>query len=359
MKERTWQSASYRYGFNGKENDTVWDVQVYGFRIYKPELGKFLSVDPLSASYPWYTPYQFAGNSPIYNLDLDGGEPLPYPITREYRAIYDSQTFTLVLIQPTSDEIKAINNATGVYIAAHGVPLYLKTSQKNALKETQISFGASTASGCETSLYYPTKKGPPDYGSVEYQSWIAKRINPETTINLLILNTKQDVKNAGIHPSDTDYYTRGNNTQFNTIIWNTDREAEFASYTNGFVRAIYDYNGNNLGIGTGLVTLNEINSWTLSPEGRDAILLDQHDAYFPSNTMKNAYEVANNDGKTAIISNIRKQLQTRDQSISSPAGSRYFRLSSGGATVVNEQQRKQQASKRVSVSAYGGVLPNH
>jgi hypothetical protein len=35
-----------------------------------------LSVDPLAPSYPWYTPYQFAGNGPIANVDLDGLEPL-------------------------------------------------------------------------------------------------------------------------------------------------------------------------------------------------------------------------------------------------------------------------------------------
>jgi len=31
-------------------------------------------VDPLSTSYPWYTPYQFAGNKPIWFIDLDGAE---------------------------------------------------------------------------------------------------------------------------------------------------------------------------------------------------------------------------------------------------------------------------------------------
>ena len=71
----------YRYGFNGKEIDkgsegmggggSTYD---YGFRIYNPSLGKFLSVDPLTASYPWYTPYQFAGNKPIQCIDLDGLE---------------------------------------------------------------------------------------------------------------------------------------------------------------------------------------------------------------------------------------------------------------------------------------------
>ncbi len=66
-----------RYGFNGKENDS-WGtsglVQDYGFRIYIPALGKFMSVDPLADGYPWYTPYQFAGNMPIWAIDLDGLE---------------------------------------------------------------------------------------------------------------------------------------------------------------------------------------------------------------------------------------------------------------------------------------------
>ncbi|MDH5414965.1 MAG: hypothetical protein OEW87_12570 [Flavobacteriaceae bacterium] len=72
-------AGRYRYGFNGKEKDqsgefggnTTYD---YGFRIYNPAIGKFLSVDPLTSSYPWYTPYQFAGNQPIWAIDLDGLE---------------------------------------------------------------------------------------------------------------------------------------------------------------------------------------------------------------------------------------------------------------------------------------------
>jgi hypothetical protein len=47
-------------------------------RIYNPGLGKFLSVDPLSRQYPWYTPYQFAGNKPIWCKDLDGAEEWYY-----------------------------------------------------------------------------------------------------------------------------------------------------------------------------------------------------------------------------------------------------------------------------------------
>jgi RHS repeat-associated protein len=71
--------ANYRYGFNGKENDGDFGnaqlIQDYGFRLYNPAIGKFLSVDPLSSSYPFYTPYQFAGNMPVRATDLDGAEP--------------------------------------------------------------------------------------------------------------------------------------------------------------------------------------------------------------------------------------------------------------------------------------------
>ena len=80
MGERTFSNESYRYGFNGKENDTDFGndqlIQDYGFRLYAPSVVRFFSVDPLSPSYPWYTPYQFAGNTPIRAIDLDGLEPV-------------------------------------------------------------------------------------------------------------------------------------------------------------------------------------------------------------------------------------------------------------------------------------------
>lgn len=78
MKGRSYSEDSYRYGFNGKEKDsdigggkTNYD---YGFRIYNPTIAKFLSVDPLTKKYPELTPYQFASNTPIQAIDLDGLE---------------------------------------------------------------------------------------------------------------------------------------------------------------------------------------------------------------------------------------------------------------------------------------------
>lgn len=79
MPGRTFTgSEDYRYGFNGKENDNevkgFANQQNYGLRIYDSRIAKFLSVDPLTKSYPELTPYQFASNMPIAAIDLDGAE---------------------------------------------------------------------------------------------------------------------------------------------------------------------------------------------------------------------------------------------------------------------------------------------
>jgi RHS repeat-associated protein len=70
-----YDPTKYRYGFNGKEDDDEWSKQDYGFRIYDGRIGRFLSEDPLTSFYPELTPYQFAGNMPIWAIDLDGLEP--------------------------------------------------------------------------------------------------------------------------------------------------------------------------------------------------------------------------------------------------------------------------------------------
>jgi RHS repeat-associated protein len=80
MPGRNFSSSSYRYGFNGQEKDdeikgVTGSSLEFKYRIYDSRIGKFLSVDPLSPDYPWYTPYQFAGNTPVWAYDLEGLEP--------------------------------------------------------------------------------------------------------------------------------------------------------------------------------------------------------------------------------------------------------------------------------------------
>ncbi|MCP9751022.1 RHS repeat protein [Ferruginibacter sp. HRS2-29] len=68
--------GSYRYGFNGKENDN--DVKGEGnqigfeARIYDPRLGRFLSPDPRETEYEWQSTYAYFRNSPISVVDVKG-----------------------------------------------------------------------------------------------------------------------------------------------------------------------------------------------------------------------------------------------------------------------------------------------
>ena len=125
MPERKYSSASqYRYGFNGKEKDSDPIQYDYGFRIYDSRLGRFLSVDPLTKSYPWYSPYQFAGNKPIIAIDLDGLEE--YIVVTQHFKDGSVKSITIQYTQTKADakvrvdsKLREVHNgsATGNYIA--------------------------------------------------------------------------------------------------------------------------------------------------------------------------------------------------------------------------------------------------
>jgi RHS repeat-associated protein len=71
------------YLYNGKEfNDqefsdgTGLDWYSYGMREYDPQLARFPQLDPLTDEFPTLTPYQYASNDPVANIDWDGLEGL-------------------------------------------------------------------------------------------------------------------------------------------------------------------------------------------------------------------------------------------------------------------------------------------
>lgn len=76
---RNYFPGSYRYLFQGQEHDDeiidgVGTSYSFEYRIHDARVGRFLSIDPLAAKYPFYTPYQFAGNTPLIGPDVEGLE---------------------------------------------------------------------------------------------------------------------------------------------------------------------------------------------------------------------------------------------------------------------------------------------
>ncbi len=64
--------------YNDKEliDDADLNWYDYGFRNYDPQIGRFPQLDPLTDEYPELTPYQYASDEPITNVDRDGLELL-------------------------------------------------------------------------------------------------------------------------------------------------------------------------------------------------------------------------------------------------------------------------------------------
>ena len=101
MPGRSWTAASaegYRFGFNGMEQDdeTYGDGNEYdyGSRIYNSRLGRFLSMDPETRSFPRVSPFQFSENSPLKFTDFNG-------LGAEEKGLADSDPVTTTTIEKT------------------------------------------------------------------------------------------------------------------------------------------------------------------------------------------------------------------------------------------------------------------
>ncbi|MBI1286295.1 MAG: hypothetical protein GC178_01840 [Flavobacteriales bacterium] len=153
-------NEGYRFGFNGKEMDNEMYASSgnsydYGFRIYNPRLGRFLSVDPLTNSYPWYTPYQYAANRPIACIDMDGLEDRNYlnDLIKEGTQILLQKAWdvgtdvaynaTISLAKDAKDYTeKKVKEQTIVVDVSWSKPIHPKLS-KSISPEVQVTAGVS------------------------------------------------------------------------------------------------------------------------------------------------------------------------------------------------------------------------
>ena len=92
MPDKNWKASNnYRFGFNGQEsNDEIagnGDYYSFEYRVHDARLGRFLSVDPLFASYPWNSTYAFAENRVIDGIDLEGLENQTIHLPPNYKPV--------------------------------------------------------------------------------------------------------------------------------------------------------------------------------------------------------------------------------------------------------------------------------
>jgi len=113
MPGRVYSQTSYRYGFNGKENDNevagTGNWQNYGMREYDARVARFISCDRYKSKFAFNSPYNFVITNPIVALDNGGDSTIYY--TESGRLLFiahDNLDNALVVI----DDDDIINFAT-------------------------------------------------------------------------------------------------------------------------------------------------------------------------------------------------------------------------------------------------------
>ncbi|TCN53840.1 RHS repeat-associated protein [Flavobacterium chryseum] len=173
VPNRHESSKEYRYGFNGKEKDDEikgGGLQYdYGFRVYDPRIGKFLSQDPLTKDYPFYSPYQFAGNSPIMAIDLDGLE-MKISTTVSSSEKINSTSSKITMVFNTDIHFKVLN-ATGVKV--EGFEKVIEQAQLNIMKTYSDLTGTGTQLGLTN---FKGKKVNVNKGGIFYNYTVTSKV---------------------------------------------------------------------------------------------------------------------------------------------------------------------------------------
>ena len=123
----------------------------------------FIRTDPLFKSYPYYTPYQFAGNTPIAAIDLDGLEQkLSYVQKQEYKPVFttDAGDLGTRTANAVTNGLKLINNTvanlTNFVVGTNNTAIDITAGHYNNVSGTVIlaEFGQVSAEATDKTLNY-------------------------------------------------------------------------------------------------------------------------------------------------------------------------------------------------------------
>ena len=72
IASQTGSPEDTRFDFTGQERDQGTGLIYFGARYLDPEIGRWMSADPLAEKYPSLNPYNYSANDPINKFDPDG-----------------------------------------------------------------------------------------------------------------------------------------------------------------------------------------------------------------------------------------------------------------------------------------------
>ena len=174
-----------------------------------------MSVDPLAPDYPFYTPYQFAGNKPINSVDLDGLEELEViqreqpgggmpgratiTITVDYMIVRDGIGAVTGDVDVNLIQERYTSGNTTLY--ATNLPGYptenVRDGEVNFLDERRSVYSRA-ARGRPNALEKLNREGVDNYWEIEVVYNINITDNPNTTLEDALLHQQANRNRNGL-----------------------------------------------------------------------------------------------------------------------------------------------------------------
>ena len=159
-------SESYRYGFNGKENDNEIfgnaNTVNFGNRLLDVRIGRWFSTDPVVK--PSITPYNFGGNNATNFIDPDGEDEIHFIVTREKYinalGVEYSKSRTVIQIIPKEGPDKFFYKEVDRVMRAN----YSKPKQW--LEPARVLSYSLDHTEERTTQFYPNGDGPNGQGGI-------------------------------------------------------------------------------------------------------------------------------------------------------------------------------------------------
>jgi RHS repeat-associated protein len=131
-------SSDYRYSFQNQECDQ----EIYGegnayafeYRMHDPRLGRFWSIDPLAAKYPYNSPYAFSENSTIAFIELEGLEKF-YSADMKYLGSYSNNDDIMVMKDNYDDISDDFGNKDYDYLMGRSQKAYTLDQEDELIKK--------------------------------------------------------------------------------------------------------------------------------------------------------------------------------------------------------------------------------
>jgi RHS repeat-associated protein len=184
------------YQYNDKEmldEDAGLNWYDYGFRSYDPQIGRFMQLDPMAFDYPELTPFQFAGDDPIANVDLDGLEP-SNSVLSFVRSLGDGVG---AVIKPLTSGMDAGGYAVTWSVAGTAYAKIFK-----AVSVTNRTMEVASLAIKAATLVNKLTANPPSGAGDKWQAW-------------LVLVASKGAKDAIMHANTLGLFDRDNSGDYN------------------------------------------------------------------------------------------------------------------------------------------------